>query len=93
MAGKLRYTERLTLKGHSMNDSNILARAEQMLSMLSDDDKDFVLRKLERPGKKTPALLAVATALARFETKNGTRTAKARLTKALIKIGSQPQGV
>lgn len=65
-----------------MSESDpIKARAEQIVAMLTQEEKDKVERKTTRK------ILVLATELAQREKKQGIRTAKAKMAKALIAAG------
>ena len=71
-----------------MSDPFIQQRAEAILAMMSPADLESVHLKLKNPtpGEKAPSIQSIAIALAEYEKRTGTRTAKIKLVKALSKF-------
>ena len=71
-----------------MSDSpSIVSRAEHILSMMTPEEQDKAVRKSLWPHGVAPTPMFLALELARQEHRNGSRTAKDKLTKSLIAIG------
>jgi|GEM_PF-4874370 len=71
-----------------MTDSFIQQRAEAILAMMSPADLQAVHLKLKNPsaGNQSATIHSIAIALAEYEKRTGTRTAKIKLVKALSKF-------